>query len=81
MLMPLQGVTNGCALTQGVASLALGYALVGLCLSASRRRPLAQPVLAYINVPIYNTISEQMLTYSFIQPNTACEMQARFQGR
>ena len=25
-----QGVTNGCALTQGVASLALGYALVGL---------------------------------------------------
>ena len=51
------------------------------CLSASRRRPLAQPVLAYINVPIYNTISEQMLTYSFIQTNTACEMQARFQGR
>ena len=44
--MPLQGVTNGCALTQGVASLALGYALVGLCLSASRRRPLVQPVLA-----------------------------------
>ena len=30
MLQPLQGVTNGCALTQGVASLALGYALVGL---------------------------------------------------
>ena len=28
--MPLQGVTNECALTQGVASLALGYALVGL---------------------------------------------------
>ena len=28
--MPLQGVTNGCALTQGVASLALGYELVGL---------------------------------------------------
>ena len=27
--MPLQGVTNGCALTQGVASLALGYALLG----------------------------------------------------
>ena len=77
--MPLQGVTNGCALTQGVASLALGYALVGL--SASRRRPLVQPVLAYINVPIYNTISEQMLTYSFIQTNTAYEMQARFQGR
>ena len=25
--MPLQGVTNGCALTQGVASLALGYVL------------------------------------------------------
>ena len=42
--MPLQGVTNGCALTQGFASLALGYALVGLCLSASRRRPLVQPV-------------------------------------
>ena len=30
MLLPLQGVTNGCALTQGVASLALGSALVGL---------------------------------------------------
>ena len=30
MLLPLQGVTIGCALTQGVASLALGYALVGL---------------------------------------------------
>ena len=30
MLLPLQGVTNECALTQGVASLALGYALVGL---------------------------------------------------
>ena len=29
-LLPLQGVTNECALTQGVASLALGYALVGL---------------------------------------------------
>ena len=28
--MPLQGVTNGCALIQGVASLAQGYALVGL---------------------------------------------------
>ena len=27
--MPLQVVTNGCALTQGVASLALGYVLVG----------------------------------------------------
>ena len=79
--MPLQGVTNGCALTQGVASLALGYVLVGLCLSASRRRPLGQTVLAYINVPIYNTISEQMLTYSFIQTNTACEMQARVRGR
>ena len=30
MLLPLQGVTNGCVLTQGVASLALGYALGGL---------------------------------------------------
>ena len=28
--MPLQGVTNGCALTQGVASLAQGYALLPL---------------------------------------------------
>ena len=28
--MPLQGVTNECALTKGVASLALGYALIGL---------------------------------------------------
>ena len=35
--MPLQGVTNGYTLMQGVASLALGYALVGLYLSASRR--------------------------------------------
>ena len=26
--MPLQGITNGCALTQGVASLALCYALL-----------------------------------------------------
>ena len=40
-----------------------------------------QPVLAYINEPIYNAISEQMLTSCFIQTNTACEMQARFQGR
>ena len=30
MLLPFQGVTNEAALTQGVASLALGYALVGL---------------------------------------------------
>ena len=30
MLLPLQGVTNGCVLPQGVASLALGYALGGL---------------------------------------------------
>ena len=30
MLLPLQGVTNERALTQGVASLALGYALIGL---------------------------------------------------
>ena len=30
MLLPLQGVTNECALTQDVASLALGYVLVGL---------------------------------------------------
>ena len=30
MLLPLQGVTNGRAWTQGVASLALGYAHVGL---------------------------------------------------
>ena len=29
-LLPFQGVTNERALTQGVASLALGYALVGL---------------------------------------------------
>ena len=28
--MPLHGVTNGCPLSQGVASLALCYALVGL---------------------------------------------------
>ena len=28
MLLPLQGVTNECALTQGVASLALGYVLL-----------------------------------------------------
>ena len=30
MLLPLQGVTNERALTQGVASLVLGYALIGL---------------------------------------------------
>ncbi len=30
MLLPLQGVNNERALTQGVASLALGYALIGL---------------------------------------------------
>ena len=30
MLLPLQGVTNERALTQGVASLALCYALIGL---------------------------------------------------
>ena len=30
MLLPLQGVTNERALTQGVASLALDYALIGL---------------------------------------------------
>ena len=30
MLLPLQGVTNERALTKGVASLALGYALIGL---------------------------------------------------
>ena len=30
MLLPLQGVTNERALTQGAASLALGYALIGL---------------------------------------------------
>ena len=29
MLLPLQGVTNERALTQGVASLALGWALLG----------------------------------------------------
>ena len=29
MLLPLQGVTNERTLTQGVASLALGYALLG----------------------------------------------------
>ena len=34
--MPLQGVTNGCALTQGVASLALGYALIGLSARSNR---------------------------------------------
>ena len=39
------GAAKTCPLTQGVASLALGYELVGLCLSASRRRPLVQPVL------------------------------------
>ena len=30
MLLPLQGVTNERDLTQGVASLALGYVLIGL---------------------------------------------------
>ena len=40
MLLPLQGVTNECALTQGVASLALGYVLVGLS-----ARPCPNPKL------------------------------------
>ena len=40
MLLPLQGVTNEGALTQGVASLALGYALVGLS-----ARPCPNPKL------------------------------------
>ena len=35
MLLPLQGVNNEHALTQGVASLALGYALIGLCYALS----------------------------------------------
>ena len=34
-LLPFQGVTNERALTQGVASLALGYVLVGLSARAS----------------------------------------------
>ena len=34
-LLPFQGVTNERALPQGVASLALGYALVGLSARAS----------------------------------------------
>ncbi len=34
-LLPFQGVTNERALTQGVASLALGYVLVGLLLTSS----------------------------------------------
>ena len=38
MLLPFQGVTNEHALTQGVASLALGYALIGLS-----ARPLRLP--------------------------------------
>ena len=41
--MPLQGVTNECALTQGVASVALGYALVGLS---------ARPCLKYLVTPM-----------------------------
>ena len=35
MLLPLQGVTNERALPQGVASLALGYVLIGLLSSLS----------------------------------------------
>ena len=38
-LLPFQGVTNERALTQGVASLALGYALVGLSARALPAAP------------------------------------------
>ena len=50
--MPLQGVTNGCALTQGVASLALGYALVGL----SARPRLNQKLLFVIVLKVQSYI-------------------------
>ena len=40
MLLPLQGVTNERALTQGVASLALGYALVALSGRALSETPI-----------------------------------------
>ena len=43
-LLPFQGVTNERALTQGVASLALGYALVGL--SARALSAAAQQIQA-----------------------------------
>ena len=39
MLLPLQGVINERALTQGVASLALGYALIGLSARALSAAP------------------------------------------
>ena len=52
--MPLQGVTNGCALTQGVASLALGYALVGLS-----ARPCLNPKLQFIYCIKVNTLLSQ----------------------
>ena len=38
-LLPLQGVTNERALTQGVASLALGYVLIGLSARALSAAP------------------------------------------
>ena len=38
-LLPLQGVTSERALTQGVASLALGYALIGLSARALSAAP------------------------------------------
>ena len=38
-LLPLQGVANERALTQGVASLALGYALIGLSARALSAAP------------------------------------------
>ena len=43
-LLPLQGVTSERALTQGVASLALGYALIGLS-----ARPFLNQKLQKIN--------------------------------
>ena len=47
MLLPLQGVTNGCALTQGVASLALGYALMPFQGASMRLCPLGAHLCAY----------------------------------
>ena len=65
--MPLQGVTNGCALTQGVASLALGYALVGLsarpCLNPKLKLSYAK-IMQTSTMKVYFQIVECSLSYA-----------------
>ena len=51
MLLPLQGVINERALTQGVASLALGYALVGLSARPRLNQKLQYLTLSFPHLP------------------------------